>query len=67
MKNEYKYPYPWWTRIWPLSRIYFAGWERGQEAGIERGRIQMGATPVTQEEADAFWLSRHPDTQGSQS
>ena len=42
MSNDYRRPYPWWTRIWPLSRIYFAGWQRGEEAGIERGRIQMG-------------------------
>lgn len=35
-------PYPWWTRVWPLSRIYFAGWQRGEEAGIARGRFQMG-------------------------
>jgi len=36
-------PYPWWARVWPLNRIYFAGWQRGEEAGIERGRYQMGA------------------------
>lgn len=38
-------PYPWWTKIWPLGTIYFAGWARGEEAGIRRGRIQMGADP----------------------
>jgi hypothetical protein len=39
-------PYPWWTNIWPLSRIYFAGWERGQESGIERGWFRAtGAYP----------------------
>jgi hypothetical protein len=41
--TDYRRPYPWWTRIWPLGRIYFAGWQRGEEAGIERGRFQMGA------------------------
>lgn len=37
-------PYPWWTKIWPLGCIYFAGWARGEEYGIKRGRAQMGAT-----------------------
>ena len=43
-------PYPWWTKIWPLGRIYFAGWQRGEEAGIRRGRVQMGANY-----ADEYW------------
>jgi hypothetical protein len=42
MIPDYQRTYPWWTHVWPLGRIYFAGWARGQEAGIERGRFQMG-------------------------
>ena len=45
MTDDAYAPYPWWTALWPLGRIYFAGWERGQEAGIIRGRIQMGDKP----------------------
>lgn len=37
-----KYPYPWYARVWPLSRIFFAGFEHGEESGIMRGRFQMG-------------------------
>lgn len=34
--------FPWYSRFWPLSRIYFAGWHHGHEEGILRGRFQMG-------------------------
>jgi hypothetical protein len=44
MDNDPYRPYPWWTRVWPLGRMYFAGWQRGEEAGIARGRFQMGDT-----------------------
>lgn len=34
--------YPWWTRLWPIGRVYFAGWLAGHESGTQRGRFQMG-------------------------
>jgi hypothetical protein len=32
--------YPWWTRLPIVGRIYFAGWQRGEESGVERGFFQ---------------------------
>jgi hypothetical protein len=44
VKSRNQYPYPWYSRFWPLSRAFFRGFEIGHESGIRRGRFQMGDT-----------------------
>ena len=41
-ESRTQYPYPWYSRIWPFSRVFYSGFEHGHESGIRRGRFQMG-------------------------
>lgn len=43
--------YPWWTKIWGLHAIYFAGWARGEEYGFYRGEEMIKALSSVRLEA----------------